>query len=387
MDGGGLGAAGFGKPLGRPAGGGREGGAQLQMVEQRQNAPERGGFSGARPAGEEHHLPLGGGFHRLHLQGGVGETLFPLNSVQERVQVLWGAERFSLHLQQGVGHIGLAVVEPGQVAGILAGNFLPNDGPAVRQALQMVLQHGGLRPQQPLGGGQKLGIGEKNMAVVQVVREGVEKPRLQAQRVVRLQSQLPGQLVRGGEGGEEGFLREKVGVGPQGGEGQVSIPPVQGHGQGEGEPMGGEKIQQPPHGKLHTQGLVDGLRPFGGDALHLGEPAGGLLDHRQHILPKGIQQPPGHGGPHPLHRPGGQVFQQGLFPHRHPPLHDLRPELLPVGAVTGPLSVNGQALPRADARHGAHHGDLFPCLRGLQAQNGIAVLLIAVDDGGDGAVQ
>ena len=37
-------------------------------------------FSGARPAGEEHHLPLGGGFHRLHLQGGVGETLFPLNS-------------------------------------------------------------------------------------------------------------------------------------------------------------------------------------------------------------------------------------------------------------------------------------------------------------------
>ena len=69
-------------------------------------------------------------------------------------------------------------MEPGQVAGILAGNFLPNDGPAVRQALQMVLQHGGLRPQQPLGGGQKLGIGEKNMAVVQVVREGVEKPRL-----------------------------------------------------------------------------------------------------------------------------------------------------------------------------------------------------------------
>lgn len=60
--GGGLGAAGFGKPLGRPAGGGREGGAQLQMVEQRQNAPERGGFSGARPAGEEHHLPLGGRF-------------------------------------------------------------------------------------------------------------------------------------------------------------------------------------------------------------------------------------------------------------------------------------------------------------------------------------
>ena len=135
----------------------------------------------------------------------------------------------------------------------------------------------------------------------------------------------------------------------------------------------------------HVVGPLDDIQIVFADQMCIS--ARGLLDHRQHILPKGIQQPPGHGGPHPLHRPGGQVFQQGLFPHRHPPLHDLRPELLPVGAVTGPLSVNGQALPRADARHGAHHGDPFPCLRGLQAQNGIAVLLIAVDDGGDGAVQ
>ena len=77
--------------------------------------------------------------------------------------------------------------------------------------------------------------------------------------------------------------------------------------------MGGEKIQQPPHGKLHTQGLVDGLRPFGGDALHLGEPAGASSITVSTSSPKASSSRRAMAAP-PLHRPGGQVFQQGLFP-------------------------------------------------------------------------
>ena len=150
--------------------------------------------------------------------------------------------------------------------------------------------------------------------------------------------------------------------------------------------MGGEKIQQPPHGQLHTQGLADGLRPLGGDALDLCEPVGTVLNDGENVLPEGVHQPPGGDGAHPLDGPGGQVFHQGLFAYGQTPLHDLRLELLAVCTVALPLAMHRQPLPGADAGHGAHHSDLIP-VGGVQAQDGIAVLLVPVDDRGDGAFQ
>ena len=151
--------------------------------------------------------------------------------------------------------------------------------------------------------------------------------------------------------------------------------------------MGGEKIQQPTHGQLHTQGLVNGFGPFGGDALDLRQPLGVLFDDGEDIRPKGIHQPPGGDAAHALDSAGGQIFQNGFFPHGHPPLHDLGLELGAVGAVVGPLTVDGEALAGVDARHGAHDGDLLVLLVGFQAEDGIAVFLVAVDDRGDGAFQ
>ena len=111
VDGGGLRPAGLCQALGCPPGGGGEGRAQPQVVKEGQDPPEGGGLAGAWPPGEEHHLLPGGGFHRLHLEGGVGEALVPLDLHQQLLQVVWGAELPPVHGQQGVGHIGLTVVE------------------------------------------------------------------------------------------------------------------------------------------------------------------------------------------------------------------------------------------------------------------------------------
>ena len=103
-------------------------------------------------------------------------------------------------------------------------------------------------------------------------------------------------LSAGGKGTQRGSLHEQVGVGPEGGEDQVPVPPVQGGGDGQGQPVGGEEVQQPAHGQLLAQGLVDGLRPPGGDPPDLGELLGVLLDDGEDLLPEGVHQPPGGGG-------------------------------------------------------------------------------------------
>ena len=72
--------------------------------------------------------------------------------------------------------------------------------------------------------------------------------------------------------------------------------------------MLGQKVQQPPHGQLHAQGLVHGLRPLGGDALDLGQALGLLLDHGEHICPEGVEEPPGGHAAHALHGPGHEVL-------------------------------------------------------------------------------
>src|SRR5699024_8988268 len=75
VDGGALHAAQLAQAFGRPSGGGSQGGLQPQRIEEGQYAAERGGLAGARSAGEEHHLPVGGQRHRLPLLGGVDDAL------------------------------------------------------------------------------------------------------------------------------------------------------------------------------------------------------------------------------------------------------------------------------------------------------------------------
>ena len=66
-------------------------------------------------------------------------------------------------------------------------------------------------------------------------------------------------------------------------------------------------------------------------------------------------------------------------------LHHIRPELCAVGGVAHPLAPDGEVLPGGDPGHGAHHRQLL--LSHIQAEDGIAVVLVLKDNGGDGPLQ
>ena len=65
--------------------------------------------------------------------------------------------------------------------------------------------------------------------------------------------------------------------------------------------------------------------------------------------------------------------------------HHLRFQLGAVGRVTGPAAPDGQILPRRHPGHGPHHGDLLAA--DVQLEDGVAVLLVLKNNGGDGALQ
>ena len=199
------------------------------MVEKGQDAPQRGGFAGARAAGEQEHLPLGGGPNGFSLEGGVGDALVFLDFFEQLVQVLRGTEGFSVHSQQVVGDVDLAIIELGQVAGVLPRDALTHDLSVFQEGGETRFQRLRLGVQQALGGGHELGVGKEHMPVFQVVGEGVEQTGLQAHRVPRVDAQLQGQLVHRGEGDIERVFQEQVGVVAQDRQRQVPVPPVEGH--------------------------------------------------------------------------------------------------------------------------------------------------------------
>ena len=136
------------------------------------------------------------------------DALFGLDPFQQPVQILRGTEGFPVHTQQVVGDVDLAVIEFGQVAGVLSGDALPHDLALVQQrgkALGQVLRLGA---EQPLGGVHELGVGEEDVAVVQVMAQGVQQPGLQAQGGVRGDAQGQGQLIHRGKGDIERVLQE-----------------------------------------------------------------------------------------------------------------------------------------------------------------------------------
>ena len=69
----------------------------------------------------------------------------------------------------------------------------------------------------------------------------------------------------------------------------------------------------------------------------------------------------------------------------HTPLHHIGPELRAVGGVADPAAPEVQVLPRRYPGHGAHGSDLL--VPHIQAQDGVAVFLVLIDDGGDNALQ
>ena len=125
VDGGGLCAAQFPQPLGRPARGSGQGGVQAHGLEQGQHPPQTGGLARARAAGEQHHLPLGGQLHRLALLGGIGDALVPLDAPQQPLHVAGGLQLVFAHLPDAPGDERLRLIQAGEIDPVLPGHPLP----------------------------------------------------------------------------------------------------------------------------------------------------------------------------------------------------------------------------------------------------------------------
>ena len=218
------------------------------------------------------------------------------------------------------------------------------------------------------------------MAVVQVVGELEEDAGLQPLGVLPIQADGQGQLVGGGEGYTKLLVHQQVGVVPDHVQGQVAVAAVEGHAQLEGQAVLPQKIQQPPHAHLEPEGLPDLEGTLAGDSLDLGELFGMLLQDVEGVGAELLHQPPGGGGAYPFDGAGGQVFKDGLFSHGDAPLHDLGLELLAVGGVAAPGALDGQTLAGCGAGHAAHHRHRL-AVSHAEAEDGIAVFLVAEDDG------
>ena len=386
MDGGGVGGAQLPQALGRPAGGGGQGGVQPHGLKQGQHPPQAGGLAGARPAGEEHHLPGGGHLHRLALLGGVGDALLPLDAGDDPVQPVGGQQLRLAHLPDAVGDVGLRLVQGGDVHGVLAGDGLPVQFAPIGQGLQPLLQQVAGRFQQLPGGGDELLGGEEGVAVVPVVvGELKEQSGLQPLGVVRGDAQREGQGVRLGELHPKFHGGQDIGIGPHHLQGHVSVGPVQGAGQLRGELVLRQKFQQAAHPHLFSEGVADGTGPLGGDPFQGGELLRLLLDDPQGVLPEGFDELPGSCLADALDGSGGQVVEDLLQPLGQAALHYVGPELGAVGGVAHPLPPDSEVLPRGHPGHGAHYRHLL--LPRVQAENRIAVFLVLKDDGGDGPLQ
>lgn len=145
--------------------------------------------------------------------------------------------------------------------------------------------------------------------------------------------------------------------------------------------MPGEKLSQPAHPHLLAEAGADLPGTLQGDAPDLGQLLRGVLNDREGVLSELLNDQPGGGDADALHRAGGQIVVDLLGPLGQAALHVLRLELGAVGGMPGPAAPDGQVLSGGDAGQGAHHGDLL--LSQVQAEDGIAVFLVAVDDSGD----
>ena len=145
------------------------------------------------------------------------------------------------------------------------------------------------------------------MAVIQVVGQLKEESGLQPLGVLRPHPLVQGQGVRLGELHPELLPHQQVWVGLQHLQGHVPVGPPQGDGQLQGQLVGGEKLHEKPHTHLLAEGVPNLPGPLGGDAPDAGELLRVLLQHGEGVLPELLNEQPGGGLAHPLHRPGGQV--------------------------------------------------------------------------------
>ena len=223
------------------------------------------------------------------------------------------------------------------------------------------------------------------MAVAQIVGEGVEQGGLQPLGRLRRDAALRRQAVHLGEAQAEIPLQQEIGLGLDQFDGPVGILPPEGHAQGDGQAVEGEKLHQPPQPRLLQKAGLNGPGLFRRDAGHLGQAVGVGLDDDESLGPEGGDDALGRALAHALDGAGGEIGEDGVPFLGHGKLDGLRRELGTEGGMIHPAARSRDLFPDGDLGHLAHHG-LTP-LTGFDPENGIAILRVLIHHCGDGTLQ
>ena len=179
--------------------------------------------------------------------------------------------------------------------------------------------------------------------------------------------------VRGGQ---------NVRVLPQHVHGGVAVVLVEPDGQQGPQLVRAEEFHQPPQPRLPAEGgayllgLARAYAPDEGEFFRL------ALYDVQRALAEALDYQRRRGGAHALHGVPGQVLVYGLRAVGQAALGVLGLELPAMAGVGAPLAEGPELLAGIGGRQGAHHGGQPPVQR-VQAQHGVAVLLVGVDYRGD----
>ena len=384
VDGGRLAARQLAHALGRAAGGRGEQRFDAQRVEKRQYGADGGGLAGAGPAREGHHAAARGEGDGLALQWRIGDAGGELHAPYQGVRVHGRLRRLFCHQQQAAGDVVLRFAELGKVAGVAPGDLAARE----RAVLHQRIERGGGRlladGDELRRGGDELFRGDEAVPVGGVVPQLEHHRRAHAVGVVGGAAHAQRERVRLREGAADVRRGEDVGVLLQDGERIAAVEFIEPDGQQRPQGVGTEQLHQPPQAGLPPEGGADLLGLARRDAAYLRQPCRLALDDVERLVAELFHDEGGRGRAHALHGVPRQVGIDVLRRARQAALGVFGLELPPVVGVSGPLAVGPQLLARIGGGQRADNGG-EPAVQRVQPQDGPAVLLVGVDNGGDTA--
>ena len=222
------------------------------------------------------------------------------------------------------------------------------------------------------------------MAVAAVVLQLENHGGVDAVAAVALHAHLQGQGIGLGKAAADVGGGEDIGIIAQHVQRVVPVEFIHAHGQDRAQTEGADKLHQTAHTGLLTKALGHLPRLGQADVLDGSQLIRVVLQDFQGLVPKTSHQDRGRGRADALHRAAGQVLVDGPLPCRHETLGEGGLELPPVDVVVHPGAADDHALAAGGIGEAAHDRDVLPVLI-RQAQNGVTVVLVFIDDRIDGA--
>ena len=247
---------------------------------------------------------------------------------------------------------------------------------ALAQGVHPILDRLQLHPQHLGGRGAELVQGQAGVAVVQVMAQHIEDPRLNPSPVVHRLFHGLSNGVGNVEADVDPLAAQAVRVLLNAG--HRGLPELLPH---QHRLLGPHAVRAQEHHQLPN--AVDPLQflsqLFGlllGDSLDLSQALRVLFYHLQGLVPEGLDYPPGHGRTNALQSAGGKILQHGSGGGGPGTVEGFRLELVPKRRMALPSAVDPQLLPFADKGERPHHRDHAP-LRG-KVHHGVLIFVVVI---------